>query len=113
MAFLTIATVDVKVGAFARLTDERGGGGPRRTINGELRGRSDWVKESWGGTLIALDDTERDAVLAVIDPDAAVSVSGDAIGSSISAVVEITGEIAYVRTGADWYYEIPVSVRTA
>lgn len=110
MAFLVISGVTVKVAEFGRLADERGGGGNRRTINGELRGRSDWVKRQYAATLVALDDAERDAVLAVIDPDNAVVVSGDLL-PTVTANVEISGDIPTVRTGDDWYFTIPVTIR--
>lgn len=111
MAELIIGGVTVKVAEFRRLPDERGGGGLRRTVNGELRGRSDWVKRAWAADLLALNTTELTTMLAQMDPDVSETVSGDRIGSSITARIEV-GETVHVRTGTTLaYFTVPVTIR--
>jgi hypothetical protein len=111
MAALIIGGVTVKVANFRRLPAERGGGGLRRTVNGQLRGRSDWVKRAWAADLIALTSSELTTMLAQMDPDVSETVSGDEIGSSVTARVEV-GEIEHVRVGgAVGYYAAPVTIR--
>jgi hypothetical protein len=113
MAVLVIDGLTVKATEFRALPDERGGGGNRRTINGDLRGRSDWVRRAWAGTVYAADATELAAVKLACDPDAEVAVSGDAIGSSVTVRAAITGDTPYVRTKDGWYHLVPVSLREA
>lgn len=113
MAFLNLGPVEVKATTFRRLPDERGGGGLRRSVNGHLRGVSDWVKRGYAGDLLALDDTELAAVLAQANPDLEVTVTGDALPgvASLTARVEVSGDIRYERTGAGWFYHVPVTIR--
>lgn len=111
MPALTIGSVNVKAVTFARLPDERGGGGMRRTLNGDLRGRSDWTRRAWTADLYVADGTELGTLLNAFDPDEDVNVSGDAIGSTVSARVAITGEIVYTPDRAGWYYAVPITIR--
>lgn len=113
MSALVIGGVTAKAADFARLPDERGGGGLVRTLSGQLRGRSDWTKRGWSGTLLAEDDTELAALLAVLDPDANVTISGDLIGASVSVRAEVTGDTSYARSvsGGVAYYLVPVALR--
>lgn len=111
MPALVIGGVTMKATEFKRLPNERGGGGLRRTLNGDLRGRSDWSKRAWAGSVYAADTTELNAVLAVADPDADVNVSGDAIGATVLSRVAVSGDIPYIRSAGTWYHIIPLSVR--
>lgn len=112
MPALQIGTLEVKATDFRILPEERGGGGLRRTVNGQLRGRSDWVKRSWSATLYAEDETELAAIQLRADPDADISVSGDLMGVTVSCRVTISGEVAAVRDGTGAvYYTVPIALR--
>lgn len=111
MPFLTLGDLTVKATEFRRLPDETGGGGLRRTLGGGLRGRSDWTKRAWAGTLYAADTAEVDAIRARANPDTDISVGGDAVGVAVTARVAITGDVPYIRSAGTWYYMVPVTVR--
>lgn len=111
MAALKFGTLTVQVLEMNRLPDERGGGGLRRTLNGQLRARTDWVKRAWVGSLRCADATELAAVLAKANPDADVAVSGTVVGASATARVSVAGDTQYVRTATGWFYRVPVSIR--
>lgn len=113
MPFLVLGALTAKATEFRRLADERGGGGLRRTVNGQLRGRSDWVKRGWAGSLLAVDAADLANVLAAANPDTAVLVSGDAIGASVTGRVQVTGDVAYVRERDGWHFVVPVTIREA
>jgi hypothetical protein len=110
MAALIIGGLTVKPTTFTRLPDERGGGGFQRTVNGELRGRSDWTKRAWAGALLAEDDTELAAIQAQADPDVSETVSGDLIGSSVTCRV-LLGDIETIRDRTSWYYSVAFTLR--
>lgn len=111
MPALVIGALTVKATEFSRLPDERSGGGLRRTLNGDLRGRSDWMKRAWAGKVYAADTAELAAVLAVANPDADINVSGDAIGATVSSRVVVSGDISFIRSRDTWFHEIPLSIR--
>lgn len=111
MAALLIDAVEVKAAELRRLPDEKGGGGLRRTVNGDLRGRADWTKLAWAGTLYAEDAAELAAILAAADGETDRTVTGDAIPGTVTAKVSVTGDTPYVRSGATWYFMVPISVR--
>jgi hypothetical protein len=110
MPALTFGAVDVKAVRFTRLPDERGAGGLLRTVNGQLRGRANWVKRTWSAELVLVNDSDRNAVLAVLDTDAPFNVSGDLVGSTISCRVE-RGNVETVRELGGWYYTLAVTLR--
>lgn len=110
MPALVIGGVTVKATDFRRLPNETGGGGLRRTVNGQLRGRSDWTKRAWAGSLLALDATELANIQAQADPDVSETVSGDAIGSSVTCRVEL-GDVEYIRDRATWYFSVACTLR--
>jgi hypothetical protein len=110
MATLIIGGVTARVTGFQELPSERGGGGLRRTVNGQLRGRSDWVKRAWAGTLLARDSAELAALKAQMDPDVDETISGDAVGSSVTVRVQL-GEIDYQKTGSGIVYRMGVTLR--
>lgn len=111
MAFLQVGTVVVRATAFERLADEAGGEA-RRTLSGSLRGRPLWVARRWRGEVYCDTDAQANAVRAQASHSAAVSVSGDAIGTAVMARVEVTND-RYVRDGAGWYHEISLEIREA
>lgn len=113
MATVVLGSLEVRVAldGLRRLPDERGGGGLRRTVNGQLRGRSDWVKGGWSCVLLAIGDAELAAVRAAANPDVSVQVSGSAFPAPFWARVEITGDIEHVRTGPGVMYRIPTTIR--
>lgn len=111
MPFLVLDGLTVKATEFARLPDERGGGGLKRTVNGQLRGRSDWVKRGWTGVAYAADAAELTALLAKLNPDNSIAASGDALGESVTVRATVRGEIPYTRSAGAWYFVVPLSLR--
>lgn len=101
----------VERSSFRQLPDRRGGGGLRPTVNGQLRGRSDWVKRGWGATLLALDAAELADIQAMADPDVDRTLAGDLFPSSAVCRVQITGEIAYIpiENGTDFVWSVPIT----
>jgi hypothetical protein len=110
MAALTIGGVTVKVVSFRRLPDETSGS---------------WTKRAWEADLIAVDTTERDNILAQVSagplirtvngqlrgPGTDETVSGDEIGSSITARVQ-RSEVDHVRIGTVvGHYALSVTIR--
>jgi hypothetical protein len=110
--FLNLGSLTgLKATEFRRLPDERGGGGLRRTLNVDLRGRSDWTRRAWAGTVYAADGAEVAAILAAANPDNDVNISGTAIGSTVIVRAQVTGDIPYIRSGNTWYFVVPLTVR--
>jgi hypothetical protein len=114
---LLIAGVQVAVIAFAREPEERGGGGLRRTLNGQLRGRTDWAKRAWSADLVAADAAALAVLLDLTNPDIERAVSGYLLENSTwGATVNcrITrGDVVTIRAraSADRYYTLPVTIR--
>lgn len=107
MPFLTIgAQVDLSVARFRRLPSERGGGGLRRTIGGQLRGDERWSARNWEAEIIAENDAQAEALYALSDVNANVTVSGDAIGSSVAARIEESGEEYEMVDDAGAYHRV-------
>jgi hypothetical protein len=111
MPALTLGGVTVKATDLRRLSDERGGGGLRRTVNGDLRGRSDWVRRGWSATLLAENAGEYAAILGAANPDVDTTLGGDMIGTAASVRAHVSGDVQYVRDGLGWYWLIPITAR--
>lgn len=108
----TIAGITVKVVDFKRRPDEVSGG-PRRVVNGALRGDLLWAKKSWEATVYAANATESDTLRAAVGPTAAVTVAGDLFhGSSFSAIVEVQDTNA-VRLPSGFYEMLDLTIRQA
>lgn len=110
MPALVIGGVTVKAANFRRLPDETNGS---------------WTKSAWAADLIALTSTERDNILAQVSagplvrtvngqlrgPGTDETVSGDEIGSSVTARIQ-RGDLSHARVGTTvGYYTIPVTIR--
>jgi hypothetical protein len=92
MPYLTLPTAgELRVLAFKRLPDERGGS-PKRTLSGSLRGDPLWTARSWEAQVLCTSDTEASAVYADADPFADRSLSGDLLGGTVIARLEVTGD---------------------
>lgn len=109
MANLVIGGVTVLATEFTRAQDEASNQ-PQRTISGQLRGEPDWVKRAWNATAYCADDAAAVTLRAAIPSDAAVTVSGDLIGGSISARVQVTQD-EYVPERLTWYRMIGLTIR--
>lgn len=110
MPALVIGGITAKPMTWARLPDEKGGAGKRRTVNGHLRGTPTWVKRAWAADLVAVDDIELADLLAVIDTDANIAISGDLPGATYTCGIE-RSEVETVRELGGWFYTIPITLR--
>lgn len=109
MAALTLPTAgDLKVVAFKRLPDERGGQ-PKRTLRGQLRGDPLWTARAWEAQVLALTDSDADAIYTDADPFVDVAISGDLTGA-VTVRLEVTGDgHTFVRD--EWHRVITLSIR--
>ena len=111
MAYFTLPTAgDLKVSAFKRLPNERGGQ-PRRTLSGELRGDPLWEVRAWEVEVVALTDGEADAIYTDADGFTDRAVSGDLTGA-ITARVDVIGDghvMSHER--GTWVRTLTLSIR--
>lgn len=113
MPFLTIGTqAGLQVVRFRRLKSERGGGGLRRAIGGQLRGDVQWSARNWQADILCTTDAQADALYAYADTAADVAVSGDATGGAVTARVEEDGdEYEMMDNSGTWHRVISLLIR--
>lgn len=109
MAFLTFGAITVRASRIRRLQDERGGQ-PRRTIGGQLRGDPLWTARAWEVDAVCINDTEANNLHGICTPFGDATVAGDAIGSTITARLDITGD-EYQQHEDGWYRTLTISIR--
>lgn len=109
MPALTLPTAgDLRVVAFKRLPNERGGQ-PKRTLSGQLRGDPLWTARAWEVGVLCLTDLEADAVYTDADPFTDRAISGDLTGA-VTARLEVTGDgHQFVRD--DWRRVLTLTIR--
>lgn len=112
MAFLTVAGTDLEVqttGA-ARNEDERIGGTRRRSFAGVIRSQVKAHKRRWAFTTSPLTLAAADAFRALVDFDAHVACTGDALGgASVTCVVDI-GESPYLQDGESFMVSLALTL---
>lgn len=101
MPFLTIASVNVPVGVQgARETEPELIGSDSRAFAGNLRTTVRAEKRGWEVTTTPITEAELTTLRAAIANGAHVSVTGDAIGATVTCRVRLTGASYVAVRGA-------------
>lgn len=111
MAFLTVGALTLQVTAFRRGADETGGS-LAPTLSGALRGDPLWRRRVWTADVVAATDSDADDLYSAADGFTSLTVSGDAMGASVTCKVAVTDD-QYTQTDDGWYRVLSLSLREA